>query len=96
MIPTRGSATSVRSRIGHRGGSALATGEPLHGPDEHVLKALCQGRAPIELSRVAILRASLAEVHLQNVGGELRLPMSNAAIQTFASVVGMSLTTVEP
>ena len=52
---------------------AAGAGQPPHGAGQHRLQALGEVGAPEEFDRVAVLVGPLAEAHLPEVGGELRL-----------------------
>ena len=69
-------AAEVGLQLHHR--VASASGETLHGADQHLPQAGGQIGAAKELRRVAILVRSLAEEHLPQIGGELRLLIASA------------------
>ena len=57
---------------------AALPGEALHRADEQALEALGEVGAAEELDWVAVLVRALAEVHLPEIGGELRLLVAAA------------------
>ena len=69
-------AAEVGLQLHHR--VAAPPAEPLHGADQHLPQARGQVGATEKLRRVAILVGSLAEEHLPQIGGELRLLIAPA------------------